>query len=497
MQAYSQRVRHPHDVDLALTVERGSGVPIPVQIADGLRRSVESGVLRPGDPLPSTRGIAARLGVSRGSVVAAFDQLHGEGWLTADRGATRVDPDLAPHLGATVTTRIHPVTEPEPPAPGALDAIDLRPGQPDVSRVVDAAWRAAWRDAANRPWTLHPADGSPRLRAALAEHLRLARGTAPRPDDLVVTAGVRDGFQLLLTALTVARGRTLRVAVEDPGYPALRRVPAALGHTVLATAVDGEGLRVDRLPRAARSVPDVVLVTPGHQYPLGGAMPVRRRLDLIAWAREHDALVVEDDYDGELRYTGEPVPALASLDRRGSAAGDRVITLGSFAKVLAPGLGVGHMLLPQHLRPAVTGLRADLGSPVPATVQDALTAYLEAGALRRHTARMRRVYRARRDRAEELLGGLPSARLRPMDGGLHSVLDLTGPEAGSEEDLVARAADAGVLVTGMAGYWADADGGRRRQVPPGAPRHGLVVGLGSNRLDLGLELLREVLSGGA
>lgn len=483
-------VRHPHDVDLPLVVNRGAGISLVVQVADGVRRAIESGALRGGDVLPSTRTLAERVGVSRGTVVAAFDQLHGEGWLVADQGATRVDPGLADHPVPGRATRPTSTSSAGSGRRVGASVADLRPGQPDVSGIVDPTWRAAWREAAAGAGTQHPPQGSAALRAALAEHVRVARGTAVDPDAVVVTAGVREGLQLVLTTLSRRAGRPLRVVVEDPGYPALRRVVAALGHEVRPVPVDGDGLSVEILDDEPGA--DVVLVTPGHQYPLGGAMPVARRLALLAWAREHDVVVVEDDYDGELRFTGEPVPALAALDRRGGGAGV-VVTLGSFAKVLAPGIGVGHALVPDGLRPDVLALRGDLGSPVPATVQDALAHYLDAGALRRRTGRMRRRYRARRDLAATALADLPTARLRPMDGGLHGVVELVGADRAREREVVDAAHRTGVLVAGMGDYWADPD---PDLVDPGdaLPRHGLVLGLGSPDLERGLRRLRPILA---
>ena len=493
-------MRHPHDIDLPLVLDRGSSVSLVVQVADGLRRAIETGVLRPGDAVPSTRTLASRLGVSRGSVVAAFDQLHGEGWLVADHGATRVDPALAPLRPAGTRqgedlaghqegpTAQRPAGARQGGGPAGRTIIDLRPGQPDVTGLVDPTWRAAWREAARHPGGRHGPAGSVPLRAALADHVRVARGAAVAPDEIVVTAGAREGLQLVLTTLALAAGRPLVVAVEDPGYPALRRVVAALGHAVVAVPVDVDGLRVDLLGEGT----DVVLVTPGHQYPLGGAMPVARRLALLAWARAHGAVVVEDDYDGELRFTGEPVPALVALDR---APGDErvVVTLGSFAKVLAPGLGLGHLVLPDPLRDKVIALRSDLGSPVAGVVQDALARYLETGALRRRTGRMRRRYRARRDLAVEVLTDLPGVRLRPTDGGLHAVVELVDAGPAGEREAVDQAGAAGVLVAGMADYWAGT--APRPESPVDLPRHGLVVGLGTPSLEEGLTRLRGVLSG--
>jgi len=507
-------VRHPQDVELPVRVDRADPAPLPAQLVRQLRALVVSGTLRPGDPLPSTRALAARLGISRGSVVTAYDQLHGEGYLHATRGATVVHPDLARSRAERPAGRPGAPRPAAPPrAPRGRPMIDLTPGRPDTARLAGPQWRAAWRDAAAAAGTAAPPpQGSAALREQIAEHLRLMRGVVRDPEDLFVTAGARDGLQLLLAVLHGHAGRPLRIAVEDPGYPSLRRVPERLGHEVLPVPIDDHGLDPARLPSGAwasaghwevERAPDAVVVTPSHQYPLGASMPAARRLELLGWARRHDALVVEDDYDSELRYVGEPLPALASLDRppgtdpappppgRLLGHGGHVATLGSFTKVLAPGLGVGYLLAPPALREDLLRLRTDLGNPASAVVQDAMERFLAGGGLRRHTARMRREYRRRRDLLTASLDGVPGVRAVPMDGGLHAVLEFTGEVPLEEADVVARAAAAGVRVAALGSYWAQgARGGRR----------GVVVGFGAtgtarepDALPDALEVLARVL----
>ncbi|MFI7483932.1 PLP-dependent aminotransferase family protein [Kocuria sp. M1R5S2] len=509
-------MRHPHDVELPVRVDRADPAPLPAQLVQQLRELVVSGALRPGDPLPSTRGLAARLGISRGSVVTAYDQLHGEGYLHATNGATVVHPDLARSRVEPPAARPGPVRSPAPPRRArARPVIDLTPGRPDTARLATPQWRAAWRDAAAAAGTAAPPpQGSRELREQIVEHLRLMRGVVRDPADLFVTAGARDGLQLLLGVLGAHAGRRLRVAVEDPGYPSLRRVPERLGHEVLPVPIDDHGLDPAHLPSGAWSgagrweverAPDAVVVTPSHQYPLGASMPAARRLELLAWARAQDALVVEDDYDSELRYVGEPLPALASLDRPPGAVpeppapgrllgtGGHVATLGSFTKVLAPGLGVGYLLAPPALREELLWLRTDLGNPASAVVQDAMARFLAGGGLRRHTARMRREYRRRRDLLTGALRDVEGVRAVPMDGGLHAVLEFTGEVPLDEQDVVARAAAAGVRVAALGSYWAHGAGGGRR---------GVVVGFGATgaapegeALTEGLEALARVLAG--
>lgn len=486
--------RYSAETDLPVTIDRSDG-SIPGQIVEQVRALVTSGRLRPGDPLPSTRALAARAGVSRGSVTTAYDQLAVEGYVVADRGSTRITPDLPGMFSAGVASsgsnssvdRRRPARSAPPRSP-AVCSFDLRPGTPDTSTLANTAWRAAWRAAAAEPSLGHPPQGSAALRDQLSEYLRLMRSVVRGPDDLLVTAGARDGLRILLSALHERMGRPLVVAVEDPGYPSLHKVPRVLGHRIVPVPVDDQGLDPTSLP-SGTARPDVVLVTPSHQYPMGASMPVARRLELIRWAAENHAVLVEDDYDSELRYVGEPLPALAALDEPSAGAGETVVTLGSFAKVLTPGLGLGYLLMPDHLAEDLVGLKADAGPPISGILQDAMTRFMADGGLQRHTARMRRSYRRRRDLLASVFdrtGARDGVEVLPMDGGLHAVLRLPSPEA--EAKVVDEARRRGVAVSGLGTYWS---GGRGRS--------GVVVGFGGlseQRLERGLVLLRDVLETG-
>lgn len=411
---------------------------LPGQIVEDLRARITAGTLRPGDPLPSTRVLARQRGISRGSVVAAYDQLAGEGYLVATRGGTRVNPDLP-----------RP-PRPEHPAPSSPVRPrlrgDLRPGVPDTSLLASTLWRRAWRAAAAEP-AAHPAQGSARLRRLLAEHLRMTRSVAVSPEQIVVTLGARDGLRLLLMATEGV------VAVEDPGYPTLHQVPRNLGREVVPVPVDGEGLSVRRLAELA---PEVVLVMPNHQYPVGSQMSAARRFELIEWSRHSGAVLIEDDYDSELRPTH---PALAALDPQGSVA-----LLGSLAKTLTPALGLGYLVVPERLQDDV----ARHLLPVSGIVQDAVANFLENDGMRRHTARMGREYRRRREIFAEVF-----PRGIPMNGGLHAVIELDE----DEDEVISRCRARGLEVEGLGRYWTASD------------RPGIVIGLGAHNR----EKLREVL----
>lgn len=446
-------MRTAAEVRLAVRLDRAASDPLPVQLADQVRAAVAAGVLVPGEALPSSRALAGHLGVARGTVVQAYDQLLAEGYLAASGGrGTVVHPGLA-RVGVPVASG----TAAAAPAPDPEPLIDLRPGRPSTDRLTTPAWRAAWREAAidalDAP---HDAAGSWALRLQLADHLRRMRGAIRPVGAIVVTSGAREGLRLLLEALPAGP-----VGVEDPGYPTLRQVPARLGREVVGLPVDAHGLVTDALPEDG--VPGVVVVTPSHQYPLGGSLPVDRRLALLAWARRHGVHVVEDDFDAELRYSSQPLPALAALD---DAADPRVVTLGTFARTLTPALGVGYLAAPGPVAGRLAAVRAELGQPASLIVQEALARYLACGELRRHVQRMRRVYRGRRARVREALDGLHGVRVHPMDGGLHAVVATDAPE----DAVVAAVLDAGVRVDALSTYWASGT--------PGPTPQGLVLGIG-------------------
>jgi len=408
-------VRPRVELDFPLALDRACATPLHQQLAEALRAAVLGGLLAPGARLPPTRLLGLQLGIARSTVLAAYEQLSGEGYLQARHGSgTYISARVQPAPGL-LRLSAQPTASPERPPPP--DQVDLRPGQPDTRRLVDGAWRAAWRQAAARgvPALEPPAQGLPELREQVAAHLRAARGLPADPADVFITAGTSDGLALVVHAL----GCSPRpVAVEDPGYPAARRVLTRLGCALQPVPVDDQGLRVERLA-ALPVAPRLVLVTPSHQYPLGASLPVGRRLALLDWARSHDAVLIEDDYDSEFRFGAAPLPALASLD-----PAERVVHLGTFSKVLSPWLRAGYLLAPPRLRAALLTTRLDLGTPVSGVDQQALAGYLAGGALRRHIARARRDYAHRRRHLARLLAAHPALRLRGTSAGLHAVIDL-------------------------------------------------------------------------
>lgn len=443
--------RTPRAADLPLDPQHGGpdGAPLPERLAAQIRALVAAGTLRSGDPLPSTRALAQRLAVARGSVVSAYEQLSAEGYLDARRGGgTRI------HAGLTALPR------PLAPSPGTVpstadaagrgaDMIDLRPGAPGDTGLPTPAWRTAWREAAAHPDAGADPLGLPRLREAAAARLRRVRAVPADPSRIVVTAGAREGLRLLLDALSADdagsrsdTGRRLTVAVESPGYPSLRRVPAALGHRILEVPVDEHGLVPEEIPAGI----DVLIATPSHQYPLGGSLPAPRRLAVLERARADGFWVLEDDHTAQWRWEGSPLPALAGLD---DPLDPRVVLTTSLSTHLAPAAPIGHLHLPPGLLAPLARMRQALGGPVGPVPQRALAALMERGELERHTQRLRARHRRRLGLLRDALDHAPGLTVQDVPGGLSAVVLTDRPE----DQVIAASAERGVLVGPLSGYW--------------------------------------------
>ena len=422
--------------EILLPLERASGSPLRTQLEDRLRAAVRAGTPASGTALPSTRLLASDLGISRGVAVEAYAQLVAEGYLETRPGsATRV----APHAEPAPDTEL---------AGGeiARPRYSFRPGVPDLSLFPRGAWiasvRAALREAPDAALGYGDPRGPAALRVALAAYLGRVRGVVARPEHIVICTGFTQGLVLVGQALR-AMGIT-GMAVEDPSHPEQRMLLEHIGIRPIPVPVDGDGIRVDDL---ARRDARAVLVTPAHQFPLGVVLAPARRAALLAWARERNAFVIEDDYDAEYRYDRAPVGTLQGL------APEQVIHAGSASKMLAPALRVGWLVLPAALADAVAALkyRSDLGSP--AVEGLAFAHFLESGALDRHLRRVRLRYRARRD---ALVGALarhiPAARVGGIAAGLHAIVEL--PAAQDERTLIEEAAMRGIVIHGLREYHA-------------------------------------------
>ncbi|MEU7764042.1 PLP-dependent aminotransferase family protein [Nocardia sp. NPDC049190] len=415
-------------LDLPLALDRELPEPLSVQVADGLRHAAATGLLRSGDRLPSSRALADRLRVSRTVVAAAYDQLHAEGWISGKRGS-----------GTYLTTAPAAVPARDAVA-GNTDAapqlFDLGPGAPCTEAIDPAAWRRAWRSAADHaPLVRKDRAGEPEFRTAVIEHLLRHRGLGAGSETvLLATAGTSSAVAEL--AATLLRPGEV-VAMEDPGYQRAAGAFAAAGLQVLPVPVDEHGLRVDLLPPKAKAV----YCTPAHQFPLGARMPAARRVELVEHARRSGILVLEDDYDGELRYDAAPLPLLATM------APDVVVHLGTTSKILSPSLGVGWLLAAPEVAEAVLAHRERTGTSPSSASQQVLAAFAAQGDLARHLRRLRRALPPRRALVVTELRRRGLAVLGD-DAGSHVVVPVDSAQ--TEQRVVAAGQARGVALDGLA-----------------------------------------------
>ena len=412
-----------------LQIDLVSGSPLRHQLEEALRDAIRSGRLAPGSLLPPSRVLAHELGVSRGVVVDSYSQLVAEGYLAAKRGS-----------GTRVATLPAPWGRPGVAAPRHHTPFryDLRPGQADFHAFPRRRWQAAvsraLRELPDTRLTYAPHRGAPELRTALAAYLRRARAVAADADRLVISCGVSHGLLAVLAALRRRGAR--RIAIEDPGWRWQQRTVVRVGLEPVPVRVDQDGMIVSDL----RSVDvDAVIVTAAHQYPTGVVLSAARRHALIAWARERNAFILEDDYDAEYRYDRDPMAALQGL------APERVAYVGTVSKTLAPALRIGWIVTPARLLGDVEQeFRVSAAQP-PTIDQVALATLVEDGGLDRHLRAMRHRYRAKR---ELLIGTLaehvPELRVSGAAAGLHVMAWL--PSGCDEHGVALRAAELSVGV---------------------------------------------------
>ncbi|MFD7702523.1 PLP-dependent aminotransferase family protein [Streptomyces caelestis] len=400
-------------------------------LTDALREAVRTGRLAPGARLPSSRSLAADLGIARNTVADAYADLVAEGWLTARQGS-----------GTRVADRAVPSPPPRRPsphrAPGRLP-YDLVPGTPDLASFP----RAEWLKATRRALAAAPHDalgygdprGRPELRTALADYLARVRGVRADPERIVVCSGFAGGLRLLCEVLRARGARTL--AVESYGLDVHWDLAARAGLATAPLPFDSLGTRAQDPGDA-----DAVLLSPAHQFPLGGALRPERRAAVVDWARRTGGLILEDDYDGEFRYDRQAIGALQDLDP------DHVVHLGTASKSLAPGLRLGWAVLPPSLVPDAVAHGG--GRSVSVLEQLTLAEFLTSGAYDRHVRAARLRYRRRRDSlVESLAARAPDVRITGIAAGLHAVLRLP---PGTERSVVQAATWQNLAVHGLSRF---------------------------------------------
>ena len=468
MNTQSNAVDGEFPADLLVELDRSRPRGLRAQLERGLRQAIARGSLPPGTALPPSRVLAAELDVSRSLVVGAYEQLVIEGYLEARQGSgTRVrEHAVGGHHNGNGSGE-------EPFGAAANRAANgtangrgstlRRSALPDPALFPRSEWvrhyRDVLRDIADDRLLYPYARGEPELRAALAAYLGRVRGVRTTPEQIVVCGGFSQGVMLLCRVL--GRRGVTRVAVEDPCFSLFRRVIQAAGLEPVPVPVDDEGMRT-----ALLSALDVgaVLIAPAHSYPTGVVMSADRRVELVEWARSADALVIEDDYDAELRYDRLPAGAIQGLDP------DRVVYGGTISKVLSPALRLGWIVVPPWLTADITRAKFHEDIATEALGQLTLARFIDSGGLARHLRRVRPVYRARRDSVlAALRTHLPAIQPSGEVAGLHLLLRL--PRGLDPATVAAAAAAHGIQLEDAARHWAD----------PGAAPPALLLGYGVAR----------------
>ncbi|GAB2176220.1 MocR-like pyridoxine biosynthesis transcription factor PdxR [Dongia sp. agr-C8] len=486
-------------VSLAIRLGTGEG-GLSRQLYAAMRAAILEGRLGAGDRLPASRVLAADLGVSRNTALAAVDQLVSEGYLETRRGSgcyvARDLPDArptpVPARNASATNagfRLSKRGRGLAATPGSASATRGRwypcfaPGVPDNSDFPFALWARllarSWRHPANDLVQSGDPAGHPDLRKAVADYLRQARGVRCEAEHVLILSGIRQAVDLTCRLLLDPGDA---VWMENPCHAGVRAAIAAAAVRIVDVPVDDDGLVVGRgIARAPKA--RLACVAPSHQYPLGVVLSLQRRLQLLAWAREASAWVLEDDYDSEFRYEGRPLATLQSLDAEG-----RVIYVGSLSKVLFPSLRIAYLVAPPALVEAFRQARAAIDETPPMTPQPALAAFFAEGHLAAHVRRQRKRYAERQARllalAKRHLGGLLELAADPA--GLHLVARPLGALARiPDTELAMRLNAAGIVAPALSSYYS---GGRRQS--------GLLLGYAAVPDDLmepALERMAEVL----
>ena len=437
----------------AWRLDRASRSPLSRQVYAQVRSAVLSGALRAGTRMPSSRAMAARLGLARASVVAAYEQLLAEGYAESRHGSgTFISNDVA-ELATRRRVAPRPSLHAVPASARAFPDFERSAVQSDARpfntgrTLVDARTTEAWRSLTHRAVRrlgsndLGYADpaGLAELRANICDYLRAARAVRCEVDQIVITAGTQQAIDIAIRVL-LSPGDELWV--EDPGYPLTHAQLLLAKVRPQAVPVDSQGLIVDAGRRAAPRA-RAVFVTPSHQFPTGVAMSMARRLELLAWARQSRAFIVEDDYTSEFRYSGPPLASLQGLDDA-----EQVIYVGTLNKALFPGLRIGYAVVPHALLAAFVGARY-LIDRQPATLQQAVVSeFMAQGHFAAHIRRMRQLYREQRDALAETLTRRAAGRLEVAlpDQGMHLVAylsdgssDLAIEEAARRTGLIVRA----------------------------------------------------------
>jgi GntR family transcriptional regulator / MocR family aminotransferase len=479
-------------MQLAIPLSKGRG-PLFRQVYFGLRKAILSGTFRANNRLPSTRDLADQLGISRTVALMAYDQLLAEGFVTGRGGSgTYVAKDLSSNrlvtpkksikfqlsrFGSAAADAASSLNFPGRRSPSQRYDFACGRSESDIETFPFETWRRILTRRARKAPVFEldygPAAGSLALREAICSHLRRSRAVACESTDVIVVNGSQQGLDLIVRVLLERGGR---VAIENPSYQGTREILIAAGARLLPVPVDRDGLNPAKLPEDAR----MCFVTPSHQFPTGAILPLPRRLALLEWAKRKKAVIVEDDYDGEFRYEGQPLESLQGLDAEG-----RTIYVGTFSRTVFPALRVGYLIVPKSLTAAFTAAKW-LNDQHSATLeQQTLAEFITTGGYERHLRRVRRRNAARRAALLDAIQKYLGDRVEVTGDGAGAHVVLWPRERVSEEEGISSAASRGVGIYGISKYFLTRP-----------PRTGFMLGysrMKENEIREGIRRLGEIL----
>lgn len=458
------------------------GLPDYRRLYQGIRNAILDGILRPGQKLPASRALAKHLGVSRNTIITSFELLASEGYIESKTGSGSFvssqlpDRGMAPAytknaaipLNAKIPentpdkkpdSRISPLSSSiqraqkfERRFPNKAALRPFNPTIPDLSAFPFDIWarllRRTWRSPLTELAVPVDSMGFYPLREQIAQWLYASRGVRCQAHQVMIVSGAQQALDLIARVL-IDPGAS--VAIEYPGYEGIRGVLAASGAQICPLPVDADGMQLDPLYALARP-PKMVVVTPSRCYPLGTSLSLARRLSLLQWAAQNDSWIIEDDYDCDYRYDGAPLSSLQGLDRN-----QRVLYVGTFSRVMFPGIRLGYLVMPEHLIDSFRSMRSFADGVPPTTAQSALEAFFAEGHFESHVRRMRLLYAERRAHLQKLITENASEHLRvlPSDGGLFLCCELLN--RASDQDLFTEIHRAGLECRALSSYFTSMD----------------------------------------
>lgn len=484
---------------LSITLNTDSSIPLYEQIYQAIREYILNGTLSGGCRLPSTRGLAASLNVSRNTIDTAYYQLQAEGFIESVPQSGFYVCDIEPEehlpLSQTLSSGINGraydnVAFPEQSQDNSLTQYDFSPFAVDISHFPASVWKRLSRQALEDEsdiFLLGNPIGDDSLREAVCSYVHLSRQVECRPEQIVIGAGV--DYLLQMLSLIFSRLRLTDITMENPCYMQAANIFRCNGLSPLPGILDEYGLSIDSIEKESH----VVYVTPSHQYPLGIVMPFGRRKELLCWARRNNGFIIEDDHDSEFRYRGKPVPSLQSMDD-----GSHVIYIGTFSKSIAPAIRAGYMILPPRLLSAYLEICGHFSCTVSRLEQSILSRFLNEGYFEKHISRMRKIYKAKHDLTVNCLQPILKQyhlRLCGENAGLHLTILL--PEQLREQEIIQQAKTSGIRLYGLHSYYLQEPDEYSNHRSRLRIRDGILLGysnLTPESIELGIQCLQKSLA---